>query len=189
MHLPKNNSPHNPPIFTNCFNSPLKPQAIKLKKPSESFQSSSIPTEILAIKLCIKSISKSKGHMKCSSTCLKGTHMICLVRKDSNKLKKDPNPREVILEPIWAFLYRLFIRAGKQFTASEEVKSANTVKVPEIRLVFYTLAPFVTEVAKWSEKLKSKTKLKKLKWSVNNVKEADMLVNKNAQFAMVRKSY
>ena len=157
-HLLKNHNPHNPRIFTSCLNSLLKRQAIKLRRPSESFQSSSIPTEMLVIKPCIKSSFKSKEPMKLSSMYLKETHMISLENKDSSKLNKDPNLREEISEQIWAFLYRLSIQADKLFTASEEEKSANIVKVQETRLAFYILALYVVEVVKWCEKLKSKIK-------------------------------
>ncbi len=64
----------------------------------------------------------------------------------------------------------------------EGEKFASIVKEQVIKVEFYTNVIFAKELVKCLEKLKLKTKLKKCKWNVNNVRDLDTLVVQNVQF-------
>jgi hypothetical protein len=113
--------------------------------------------------------------------------MIFLEKKDSHKFKKDQNQKEVILELKWAYLFLPSILEVKPFIALEEVKFASIVKVQVIQQALFIHVQFVMEVVKWLEKLRLKIQSSKLKWNVNNVKEVDMLANKNVRFVEEKK--
>lgn len=117
----------------------------------------------------------------------KEIHMIFLEKKDSHKFKKDQNQKEVILELKWAYLFLPSILEVKPFIALEEVKFASIVKVQVIQQALFIHVQFVMEVVKWLEKLRLKIQSSKLKWNVNNVKEVDMLANKNVRFVEEKK--
>lgn len=76
--------------------------------------------------------------------------------KVSRKLKKDPNPRGVILEHKWEFYSQPFTQVDQLYTVLEEGKSVSIARAQEIHQVLSILAQFVAEVEKWYEKLKLK---------------------------------
>ncbi len=139
------------------------------------------------IRLYIRNIFKSKGHMKYWSMYPKETPTIYSAKKVWPKYKKDQNLKEVISEPKWAFLYQCFTREAKLSIVSEEDKFVSIVKEVGMFLELCTPVRYVEDRGRWCEKSKLKTRSKKWKWNVSNAKEAGMQVNRNVLFVGVKK--
>lgn len=114
---------------------------------------------------------------------------ICLASKDWRKFNKDPNLKEAIFAHKCIFPCKNSIQVAPAYIVLDVDKSANTVKERATYLESCIHAVYVEAVERWSEKLRWRIKLNKLRWNANNVMEVATLGRKNVRYVMVRRLF
>lgn len=171
----------------NCYKSLHKQIVMRSKKHLENYPSSIILIGMLVIKMYKRNFWKLNVRIKRLLMSRKETPMTCLAKRVWGKFKKDPNLKVVILEPKCLSHCRLSILVGQVCIVLEGDKYANIVKGLAMCRGCYINVMRVVVVGRWWERLMSRVKWNKCRWSVNNVMAVGMLVGKSVQFAMERK--
>ena len=94
---------------------------------------------------------------------LKEIPMIYLDKKDLQKSRKDPNPREEIIGLKCLSHFPNFIKVDQWPLALEEGRSAEDARDRAMKVEFYIHAKLVAGVVKWKGLCKSKEKPNKCK--------------------------